>query len=63
MGGLELSRVVHAARPGLPIILITGHPDLLNQSPPAGTGHYRLLKKPLDGEEVLAAVGDASKGT
>ena len=59
MDGFELVRVVQAARPGLPVILVTGHPDLLNRSPPDRPGHYRLFKKPFDGQELLTAVGDA----
>lgn len=57
MDGFELVRVVDAARPGLPIILITGQSDVPNQSPPGG--RYRLVKKPFSAEELLGAVGDA----
>ena len=59
MDGFELLRVVRAARPELPIILITGHPEMLNRLPPIGAGHYRFFKKPFDGEELLAAISDA----
>jgi FixJ family two-component response regulator len=59
MDGFELLRVVHAARPGLPIIVITGHPDMLNRLPPIGPGHYRVFKKPFNGQELLTAVSDA----
>ena len=59
MDGFELVRVVQAARPGLPVILVTGRPDLLNRSPLDWPGHYRLFKKPFDGQELLTAVGDA----
>ena len=59
MDGLELLRVVRAARPELPVILITGHPEMLNRLPPIGPRHYRLFKKPFNGQELLAAVGDA----
>jgi FixJ family two-component response regulator len=59
MDGFELLRGVQAARPGLPIILITGHPSLLGGLPPAGLGHYRLFKKPFDGQELLKAVSEA----
>ena len=62
MDGFELLRVVHAARPGLPIILITGHPDMLNRLPPIDSGHYRSFKKPFDGDELLTAVSDAVSG-
>jgi DNA-binding NtrC family response regulator len=59
MDGFELARLVHAARPGLPIILVTGHPDFLNGLLPISAGHYRLFKKPFDGQELLTAVSDA----
>jgi FixJ family two-component response regulator len=59
MDGLELLRVVRVARPELPVILITGHPEMLNRLPAIGPGHYRLFKKPFDGRELLTAVGDA----
>ena len=58
MDGFELLRVVRAARPELPVILITGHPEMLNRLPQVGTGHYRLFKKPFDGQELLTAVSD-----
>jgi FixJ family two-component response regulator len=59
MDGSELLRVVHSARPELPIILITGHPAMLNRLPPFGPGHYSLFKKPFNGQELLTAVSDA----
>ena len=59
MDGFELLRVVGAKRPELPVILITGHPEMLNRLPPMGRGHYRLFKKPFDGQELLAAVSEA----
>ena len=58
MDGLELLRVVHAARPGLPIILITGHPDMLRRLPLIGPNYYRLFTKPFNGQELLTAVSD-----
>ena len=59
MDGFELLRVVRAARPEFPIILITGHPKMLNRLLPNGPGHYRLFKKPFNGQELLTAVSDA----
>ena len=58
MDGFQLLRVMHARRPELPIILITGHPELL-QLPSAAPGRFRLLKKPFDGQELLSAVSEA----
>ena len=62
MDGFELARTVQAARPELPVILITGRPDLLNRSPLDVPGHYRLFKKPFNGPELLTTVGDALRG-
>jgi FixJ family two-component response regulator len=59
MDGFELLRVAHAARPELPVILITGHPEMLNRLPAIGPGHYRSFKKPFDGQELLTAVSDS----
>ena len=59
MDGFELLRAVQAARPALPIILITGRPDLLNRLPPTSPGHYRQFKKPFDGQELLSVISDA----
>ena len=59
MDGFELLRVAHAARPELPILLITGHPEMLNRLPPIDLGHYRLFKKPFNGQELLTGISDA----
>src|SRR5258705_13270108 len=61
MDGLELLRVVRAARPELPVIFITGHPELLNRLPPMGPTHYRSFKNPFDGQELITAGGDANR--
>jgi len=58
MDGIELLHRVRAQRPELPVILITGHPEMLARLPHAGTS-YRLFKKPFDGQELLRAVDDA----
>ncbi len=57
--GFELARAVQAGRPGLPVILITGRPDLLNRSPLDRPRHCRLFTKPFNGQELLKAVEDA----
>jgi FixJ family two-component response regulator len=57
--GFELLRLVHAARPGLPTILITGYPDRLKRLPPLGASNPRFFTKPFQGQEMLAAVSDA----
>ena len=53
--GLELSRLLQAAKPGLPIIFITGHTEMLDRSPPI---RHRLFTKPFNPDELLVAVSD-----
>ena len=59
MDGFELAQAAQAARPGLPVILVTGRPDLLNRAPLDWPRTYRVFKKPFNGQELLTAVGDA----
>lgn len=59
--GFELSRLAHAARPELRVILITAHHEIGDRPLPGGSGHYRLFKKPFDGQELLTAVSDAAR--
>jgi FixJ family two-component response regulator len=57
--GFELARLVHAARPSLPTILVTGYPDTLKRLPAAGKSVSSVLTKPFHGPELLAAVENA----
>jgi FixJ family two-component response regulator len=59
--GFELLRMAHAARPELPIILITGHPEMLSRL--SVIGRYPMFKKPFNTEKLLVAVGDALRST
>jgi FixJ family two-component response regulator len=58
MDGLELARAVQAARPELPVILVTGRPDLLHRSPLDWPRHYRVFQKPFNGQELLTALAE-----
>jgi FixJ family two-component response regulator len=60
--GFELIRLVHAARPGLPAILITGYPDTLKRLPPV-QNNPQIFTKPFQGPQLLAAVHDALRGS
>ena len=63
MNGFELLGAMHVARPELPIILITGHPEILNRLPPIDPRHYHLFKKPFNGQELLTAVTEALRNS
>jgi FixJ family two-component response regulator len=63
MDGFELLRLVHAARPGLPMILITAYPETLQRVPLLGSSRPRVFTKPFDGRELLAAVADAVRSS
>ena len=58
MDGFALLRAVHAARPALPVIFITGYPETLRGLARLGDGQ-RCLTKPFTGAALLAAVGAA----
>jgi FixJ family two-component response regulator len=59
MDGIELLQVVRAERSGLPVVLITGLPDIPDRIPAVGTGDYILFRKPFDGQALLTAISDA----
>ena len=59
MDGFELLTQIHAVRPGLPTIVITGYPERLKRLPPLEGINPRVFTKPFQADELLAAVGDA----
>ena len=63
MDGVDLLRVVHEDQPALPVILITGHPEMLDRLPAVGAVPHRVFKKPFDGQELLTAVSDAIRSS
>ena len=58
MDGLGLVRALREARCGLPVILLTGRPDLLDGAPSDWRGQYRVFTKPFDAQDLLTAVDD-----
>lgn len=58
MTGLDLARVVRAQKSDLPIVLMSGYNDAL---PPRGSG-FRILRKPVPGNELHNAIRDALAG-
>jgi FixJ family two-component response regulator len=63
MDGFGLSQEVRAARPELPIILITGHPEMLDRLPPKDAGQHLVFKKPFDGQDLLTAIENAVRNS
>jgi FixJ family two-component response regulator len=62
MNGIELRRVALSARPELPVILITGRPELWMQRASI-IERDRYFEKPFDGPQLLAAIRTALYGT
>ena len=59
LGGLELIRELHAAKPRLPIILITGHGTTETAIEATKLGAYDYMLKPLEMLEFIGLVGKA----
>ena len=59
MNGFALSQAIRQIRPELPVILITGHPGMLERPPTPDAGRRRVFTKPFNGQELLMAVSDA----
>jgi FixJ family two-component response regulator len=59
MDGLELQRVARAARPELPVILITGRHEKAHYQRAVAQDKHDLFEKPFNGQDLLAAVGKA----
>jgi FixJ family two-component response regulator len=57
MDGFELRDLVKKARPELPVFLITGRHEFVDQGRAQGISGF--FRKPFDAKLLLAAVGDA----
>jgi len=57
--GFELRRLARAARPELPVILITGRHEMADQQRHLEQGNDAFFHKPFDGREMLEAVANA----
>ena len=60
--GLELLRRIRAARPALPVIVMTAHSDLGNAVSAYEGGAFEYLPKPFDIDEAVALVRRAAGG-
>jgi FixJ family two-component response regulator len=61
MDGIELRRLALSDRPELPVMLITGRPDVLAQYSSI-IERDRYFEKPFDGHQLLAAIRTALGG-
>ena len=61
MNGFELRRLALSERPELPVILITGRPELRAQYSSI-IERDRYFEKPFDGQRLLAAIRTALEG-
>jgi PAS domain S-box-containing protein len=59
MTGAELARELLALRPGLPVVLCTGHSELIDEQGARELGIRQFLLKPLDLKQLAAAVAAA----
>lgn len=59
MDGMELLRKAREARPNIPFLMITAYPDLRDAVKAMKTGALDYLEKPVDLDELVAAVCDA----
>ena len=57
--GFELERLARAARPELPVILITGRRELIKGPQATHRIGTRILLKPVSGQELLRAISKA----
>ena len=59
MDGIELLRRLHAARPALPVILLTAHGSVPTAVAAMREGAFDYVTKPFDNDELRALVGRA----
>jgi CheY-like chemotaxis protein len=62
VGGLEVARAAKAARPDLPVLVVTGYSERDDLTAAEGREIDRLLVKPVDPDALVGAVRDALLG-
>ena len=56
--GLDLAKKMLAIRPDIPIIMLTGHSDLVDEQRAKAAGIAKFLMKPISMEEISQAMGE-----
>jgi FixJ family two-component response regulator len=59
LSGLDLQRIIITAKPALPIIFVSARSDVPTSVAAMKCGAFDFLTKPVDGEILLTAVGEA----
>jgi two-component system, LuxR family, response regulator FixJ len=59
MSGLDLQHELKRRKPGLPLILITGHGDIAMAVAAIKEGAVDFIEKPFDDERLVASIADA----
>jgi PAS domain S-box-containing protein len=60
--GAELTRAVLEIKPSLPVIMCTGHSDVVSEEKALSLGIKKYVFKPLHGDELLDAVSEVLAG-
>jgi len=58
LSGVDLAHAAQSLRPGLPVLLYSGHADLIDVEALKQTGIRRVLRKPLEPTELRSAIED-----
>ena len=56
MSGMELTHEVHKIKPDMPVIMSTGHSDLITKEKALEMGVSKYVAKPIQGNELINAV-------
>ena len=58
MSGVELTGEVHKIKPDMPVVMSTGHSDLITKEEALKIGISKYVVKPIQGSELVDAVGE-----
>ena len=61
LGGADVLKGIKARHPQIPVILLTGHGSIREGTDGLRQGAYAYLVKPIDIEELISKMQDASK--
>jgi CheY-like chemotaxis protein len=56
LSGVDLAHAAQSLRPNLPVLLYSGHADLIDVEALKQTGIRRVLRKPLEPAELRSAI-------